>query len=324
MKPLALGSLLFLLVASSPAQVTVEIAFDQEQVLRNESLPVRVRIVNFSGRALQLGGSPDWLSFVVEGAAREPLPRLSALPETDVVEVENSKVGVVRVDLMPHYDLGVPGAYRLTASVRMPGVADPVQSKPALFEVVGGTTLWEKEFGLPSPDRSEIRKYAIQQATFLKHLRLYVRLTTPDDSKVFKVVPLGPMVSFARPEAQMDKLSNLHTLFQNGPRSFLYQIVTPDGELILRQTYEYTQSRPKLDRRQDTLGVSGGVRLFYSTDIPPSEPVPILPPSTNAPAAGGAIPSTNAPALSPAPAAVAAPANKEPSTFVTPKIKRTD
>jgi hypothetical protein len=52
-----------LLVLACPltAQVAVEILLDQEQFLRDESLPVKVRVINRSGQTLRLGQDNDWL-----------------------------------------------------------------------------------------------------------------------------------------------------------------------------------------------------------------------------------------------------------------------
>ena len=47
---------LFLALAfAAQAQVSVELLIDQEQFLRDESLPVKVRIVNRSGQTLHFG-----------------------------------------------------------------------------------------------------------------------------------------------------------------------------------------------------------------------------------------------------------------------------
>jgi hypothetical protein len=137
--------------------------------------------------------------------------------------------------------------------------------------VLSGTKLWEREFGLPSSTIPEVRKYALQQATFAKQLRLYVRLTDQNESKVFRVRPLGMLVSFSNPEAQVDKLSHLHVLFQNGARTFLYSIVTPDGDQIIRQTYDYVNdSRPRLRVEEDgRIVVAGGQRRILLSDLPP-------------------------------------------------------
>ena len=54
------------------------------------------------------------------------------------------------------------------------------------------------------------------------------------------------MVSFGRPEPQVDKFSNLHLLYQEGPHSFNYTVINPDGEIIARRTYDYVDKRPRL------------------------------------------------------------------------------
>src|SRR5262245_18716022 len=48
------------------AQMTVEVALEQEQFLGGEALPAAVRITNLSGQTLHLGTEPDWLTFLVE------------------------------------------------------------------------------------------------------------------------------------------------------------------------------------------------------------------------------------------------------------------
>ena len=73
----------------------------------------------------------------------------------------------------------------------------------------------------------------------MKELMLYVRVTG-SDGNIYKVFPLGRMLSFGQPEPQVDKLSNLHVLYQDGPRAFNYTVTSPDGTLLIRQTYKNT------------------------------------------------------------------------------------
>jgi len=333
MRRLALFSVLAVLATRGFAQVTVEVVFDQEQFLRNESLPLRVRIVNYSGQTLHLGEHPDWLSFIVEGTTGEPLARTGSLPETTPISLENSKVASVKLDLMPYYDLGVTGRYRVTAMVRVPQLRETISSKPRNFDIVSGTVFWEQEFGVPSTGVPEVRKYALQQATFLKQLRLYVRITPADESKTLRVVALGPLVSFARPEAQLDKLSNLHVLYQSSAKTFLYAVVTPQGDLIVRQTHEYMTTRPHLHRdAKDQIAVAGGERIYYPTDIPPSEPIKVPLLGTDASLtnllATNSVSSTNPP-TSPVPSPTApshdGSSTNTPATPLPPaKIRRAD
>ena len=120
----------------------------------------------------------------------------------------------------------------------------------------------------------EVRKFVLQQANYLKsQLRLYVRLTDASGARTFRVFPIGPMVSFGRPEPQVDKFSNMHLLYQSGPHSYTYTVINPNGEMIARRTYEYVDKRPRLapDAEGKVL-VTGGVRRPTASDIPPSGP----------------------------------------------------
>jgi hypothetical protein len=86
---------------------------------------------------------------------------------------------------------------------------------------------------------------------------------------VFAVIPIGPMVSFSRPEPQLDGQNNLHLLYQDGARSFRYTVVNPNGEIILRQKHELVNSRPHLQVDKDgRFVVVGGVRKVAGDDIP--------------------------------------------------------
>jgi hypothetical protein len=69
---------------------------------------------------------------------------------------------------------------------------------------------------------------------------------------------------------RIDSFSNLHVLNQTGARAFSYYVVNPDGQMIYRQTYEYTGTRPKLTNGvEGRVVVVGGVRRVAETDIPP-------------------------------------------------------
>ncbi len=274
-----------LLLAAIPAlraQVAVEVVLDQDQFLQDESLPVKVRISNRSGQTLQLGKDAEWLSFTVASRDGHPVPRLGDPPVTGEFSLESAMVATRRVDLMPHFDFGLPGRYLVTATVRIKAWNEEISSAPKQFEIVRGTKIWEQEFGVPKAEGvPEVRKYVLQQAQYLKRLMLYVRLTDVTDTQVVRVLPAGPLVSFSRPEAQVDKVSNLHLLFQTGARAFQYLVITPAGEIIVRQTHDYAYTRPVLRSREDgRILVAGGTRRFTEHDLPP-------------PAATAARPATN-------------------------------
>ena len=97
----AFPGLLLLSTLMVSAQVSVEVVLRQEQFLRDESLPLAVRITNRSGQPLRLG-QPGWLRFTMENLDGY-LVAEKAPPEVgEEFVLESSDVAERRVDLMPY------------------------------------------------------------------------------------------------------------------------------------------------------------------------------------------------------------------------------
>jgi hypothetical protein len=261
------------------AQVTVEVTQDQDQFLPGEALPTAVRITNRSGQTLHLGRDEDWLTFSVQARDVEVVAKTGDVPVVGEFDLENSRVATKRVDLAPYFSVGHSGRYSVTATVRIKDWNQEITSQPKYFDVIEGARLWEQDIGVPNSTHPtnaipEVRKFILQQANYLKaQLRLYVRLTDASGTKTFRVLPIGPMVSFGRPEPQVDQFSNLHLLYQEGAHTFNYTVVDPDGVIIVRRTYDYLDKRPRLqpDEAGNVL-VTGGVRRVTSSDVPLYQP----------------------------------------------------
>src|SRR5207302_7413735 len=119
----------------------------------------------------------------------------------------------------------------------------------------------------------EVRKYILQQANYLKgQIRLYLRLTDASGAKTFRVFPIGTLLSFSRPDFQVDKVSRLHALYESGPHSFSYTVFSPDGDLLVRQSYDFktTRARLKVDD-EGNISVAGGSRRMTANDVPPPD-----------------------------------------------------
>lgn len=278
---------------STMAQIAVEVVVDQEQFLRDESVPVKVRVTNRSGQTLRLGVDNDWLGFAIEGVDSGSVARLAEVPVKGEFLLESAHVATRTVDLAPCFDLSQPGRYNVTATVRIKEWGTEVPGKPLRIEVVRGTKLWEQEFGVPAVSGApDTRRYILQQANYQNRLMLYLRLADLEDNKVFRVAPLGPLVSFSRPEAQVDRNSELNVLFQTGARSFAFYVIRPDGGVAIRQAYDYAGSRPVLRQTEEgRIFVGGGARRVTPNDIPaplaavaPVAPAPAETPATNSPA----------------------------------------
>lgn len=263
------------LAARSLAQVSVEVTFDQEQYFANERMLAAVRIANLSGRTLKLGTDDEWLDFSVEADDGGIVRQLEKPPVKGEFELPNSGRATRWVDLAPCFDMGKPGRYRITAFVKIADLEMDVVSARVGVNIVKGTTVWEQTFGMPvkageTPGPIEVRRFELVQATNTKSVQLYVRISDLNGTKVFKVFALGPLLTFSRPEGRVDRQGNLHALFQVSARMFTYNVVGPSGEHLIRQTYQYTSSRPKLYADSESaISVVGGYRIVHETDVPP-------------------------------------------------------
>ena len=261
----------------APAQVAVEVVLEQEQFLPSESMPVAVRIKNRSGQPLHLGAEANWLTFDVEGADGLIVLKNAEVPVVGEFELNSSQVATKRVDLAPYFGMTQPGRYHVTATVRVKAWGTDIASPVKNFDVITGARIWSQDFGMPPSAGAtnrppEVRKYTLQKANYLRgQLRLYVEVSDATESRVFKVVNIGKTVSFSTPEIQLDRLSNLHLVWQSGAAHFTYAVVSPEGALLRQEVYDYASSgpRPRLSMADDgTVTVYGGVRRVQPEPMP--------------------------------------------------------
>ena len=259
-------------LCGATAQVKVEVTFPQDGFVQGESVMAAVRITNRSGQKLRLGGDDDWLTFAVESRSGFIVAKLGEVPVRGEFELDSSQVATKRVDLAPFFTLSQPVRYSATATVKIKSWDREVTSAAKSFDVVRGHIVWEQEFGVPTPAGGlpAVRRYVLEQANYLQsQKRLYLRLTDSSGLRAFRVFPIGQMVSFSKPEGQVDKWSVLHVLFADGPHSFSYTVFNPEGDLLLRQTYDYVASRPRLKIDEEgKISVTGGVRRLTVADVP--------------------------------------------------------
>lgn len=273
-----LALLAFLAVAATSAlgapSVAVAVKFERDQYIIGEDVTAKVEITNFSGQTLSLAGEPVWLTFSIEGDSQRTVSQRGPAPAQEQFELESAMKATYRANLAPLFDLAQQGRYRVRATVRIPKLQMAVDSSPVSFNVISGAVVWEQDFGTPPPKDAvntapEIRKYALLR---VRHDReqLYFRLSDARTGKVHHVLHIGPYIAFA-PTSQLDQWSNLHVLYQNDARSFLYTMISPDGARLGRETYDLDTTRPRLEpQKNGQIKVSGGIRRFRSDDLPPS------------------------------------------------------
>ncbi|MBM3847422.1 MAG: hypothetical protein FJ405_14215, partial [Verrucomicrobia bacterium] len=231
------------------AQVTLDIQIPQKQFLRNQTLPVALRIENKTGQPLKVGEQVDWLSISVEtfdGKVVTPSRELIGGGQFDLAAAESVRKVV---DLSESFDFSNPGTYRMTAFARFPSANQTAQSSSISFEIIRGAQLWEEVCGVSLPDGGRrVVRYSLQQAYHQKALTLFVRVADESDSVTPRVVELGPTASFSTPQATTDPAGSAHVLFQSGAKTYEYRRIDPTGVIGVREAIELTGQRPRLGR----------------------------------------------------------------------------
>jgi hypothetical protein len=268
-----LAGALLVMAGAARAQVSVEVVMDQGQFLPGETVPVAVRVVNHSGQTLHFG-KEDWLSFNVEGMNGFVVVKVDDPPMVHDFDVPTGKVATQHIDLAPYFTLTQPGQFKVSATVTLKAWDQELTSQPKSFDVIRGVKLWEQDFGVPDSSGTnggppEVRKYVLQKATYLQHLRLYLRLTDETGQRTFRVLGIGPMTSFSDPKTRLDAKNNLHLLYASGARIFSYTEVSPEGVLLKRQMYDYMEGAPRLAvDKTGAVSVNGGHRRVSADDVP--------------------------------------------------------
>lgn len=289
MKLFLVTGLVLLAFFRATAQVSMELELDQNEFLPNEPIRVAVKITNTSGQQLHLGANPTWLTFSMESADGTVIVKNGEVPVVEEFDLESSQMATKHVDLQPYFQLSRPDRYKIIATMHIPEWGLTVNSAPTHFDIISGAPMWSQDFGVTVATNAppEARKYSLIKANYLQQqLRLYVQVSNADGTSVYKVTALGPLVAFNVPEAEVDQSSKLHVLWQTGAQAFSYVIVTPDGEVGLRDIYDNFNSRPRLTMNEiGDVVVKGGVRRLKPGELPMK-----LPPAKAAPQSTSSVP----------------------------------
>jgi hypothetical protein len=281
-------------------QIELRLSLDREFFLAGEDLEVAVKVANFSGAPLKLGEQPDWLKFSLERSDSGVVSKRSEVEESGSFTLEHATVGTLRFNLAPHFAVGRPGSYRVTAQATLPHSGEVFTSDTKTIELVRGVQLNpDRVIGVTLPDGTTVkRKFILQQVNFMRKVQLYLRIMDGEETTNIKVTNLGKLVSFDPPKWVVDRQNRFHVLHRVDAASSSYHLFLPDGTLERRELYRFTASTPELRVNEaGEVAVVGGIRRPSSGDVPS--------PKTNRPPA--ALTSTNAPATNAVPTAESKP-----------------
>ncbi|MDQ6861222.1 MAG: hypothetical protein M3032_08715 [Verrucomicrobiota bacterium] len=254
------------LVAASNAcaQIQVELKFARLQYVAYEPIMATVQITNLAGRDIELRdeNGQHWFGFEVtagEGRLLAPETQTSEAP----LRIESGKTVTHKVNLTPLFPVQDLGAYHVRAHVFFGDLNRFFYSQTKVFQVTDARPIWQRTVGVPEgqPGAGEIRTYSLLSNRFPDHTKLYVRVENKNTGAVYRTFPLGRVIAFDEPQAELDDKNQLHVLHCAAPRTWAYSHIGLNGELLSRATFMETKSRPRLARSANgSVVVKGGMQ----------------------------------------------------------------
>ena len=135
--------------------VSATLSLENNQLLPDEKMHLKLAIENRSGRELKLGTTSDWLTFTVLGERNAvvlanwgPTMFISRGKPTCRRERRASR----EFNLTPYFDFRQPGRYTVKATIKIPQWQQEIAAQQTTFTIVNGLRLAnipELEVGVP-------------------------------------------------------------------------------------------------------------------------------------------------------------------------------
>ena len=264
------AAICLLVAATADGQIQVDLTFKRLQYIAHEPVLATVKIVNNSGRDIDLrdASGQHWFGFEINAGEGRLLAPFQQNAEPSL-HIEAGKTVTRRINLTPLFPVHDFGTYHVRANVYFPDLNKFFYSSTKVFQVGGGRTIWQKTIGVPEgmPGAGEMRTYSLLTNRFEDHTSLYVRVENKQAGMVYTTYSLGRILSSDDPQAEVDRANQLHVLHCAAPRNWAYSHVGWNGELFAHSTFVETRTRPRLRHRSDgNIAVTGG-----ALDVPIAE-----------------------------------------------------
>lgn len=259
MRTAAVLLLALVLARTAQAQLQVELKFARLQYVAYEPVIATVKITNLAGRDVELRdeNGQRWFGFEVtagEGRLLAPESQLSEPP----LRIESGKTVTRKVNLTPLFPVEELGPYHVRGNVFFADLNRFFYTQTKVFQVSDARPIWQRTVGVPSS--GAVRTYSLLSNRFPDHTKLYVRVEDKSTGAVYSTFPLGRVIAFDEPQAELDQTNQLHVLHCAAPRTWIYSKVGLNGQLLSKSTIMETKTRPHLARGADgQVAVRGGM-----------------------------------------------------------------
>ncbi len=256
----------FLLASVAPAveaQVQVQLKFSRLQYISYEPLIATISITNRAGRDVDLQNSAgqEWFGFEISRGEGESIGP-AQVAESEPLHLTSGQTVTRKINLTPLFPIQDFGTYHIRAHVYFADLDRYFYSATKVVEVTTARPIWKQTVGVPdaTPGSGDMRTYSLLSNRFADHTSLYVRVEDESRGTVYATYPLGHIIAFDEPHAEIDRRNQLHVLHCVAPRTWSSSIVGLNGQLIARETFLETKTRPHFKRAADgEISVVGGM-----------------------------------------------------------------
>ncbi|MBT8037674.1 MAG: hypothetical protein KJO21_09030 [Verrucomicrobiae bacterium] len=262
----ALLAMITLGLTQAHAQVAVRMQMNKSNYILNEPVSATVYITNHAGRELILKGNNQraWLNFHLTASGRV-IPTARSINYKAVVIPAGQTVART-ISLSSTYSLGNMGNYVCTASVNMPGpTRNGFSSNRSRFTITNGRTAWLQRAGVPNAP-GEIREYKLLTFSANRSMELFAQVSSANNGRNIATIPLGKILTFRKPTGTLDRVNNMHAIYQVKPNFFTHTCISPSGKII---SIDHHKRGATGDPRLITFG-NGEVRVAGSIPYNPS------------------------------------------------------
>jgi hypothetical protein len=263
MRILASLLLALLLAGTAQAQIQVELKLRRIQHVAHEPVIATVTITNLAGREIELrnDAGQTWFGFEVTANEGRYLPAAPRDPEPPL-RMATGQTVTRKVNLTAIFPVQELGPYHVRANVFFADLNKFFYSQSKVFQVGDARPIWQRTVGVPdsAAGPGDVRTYSLLSNRFPDHTKLYVRVEDKSTGAVYSTFPLGRVIAYEQPQAELDRANQLHVLHCSAPRTWAYSQIGINGQLIAHRTFMETKTRPRLRPTADgAVAVRGGM-----------------------------------------------------------------
>ena len=226
-------------IATSFAQLGVDIRMNQSSYLAGENILVNVTITNRTGNDVVLAsqGRTSWLDMVVKRGNGEPASSLGR-SNFGGVKIASGQSLSKSIEISSMYNLREPGSYSVSAIVRMSGVnSEGFISNRLLFNCANVRPDWSQKVGVPGkPGKSH--EFRVMNFTNAKKSLLYAQVVDCKTGISIQTLNLGEALLFRKPQAAVDRSQALHVLYLAAPEFYVHARMDVNGRFLGRDLHK--------------------------------------------------------------------------------------